>query len=345
MLKAMGRPPLKTVAGLAGVSEPTVSRVLNARPGVAAETRARVVDALGQLGYDAPELAPARRNTIGVVTGELTNPVFPTIAHHLAAELGKHGFLTTVALADQQLTPEERCVAELLDNSVDGLVLVGGRHAEVDHGLELYQELLDEGMPFVLVNGRATTLETPQVYCDEGAGARQAVAHLVELGHQRIGCLLGTERFVPTHRFVSGYRTAMAAAALQEPDDAIVETLFTLEGGRAGATRLLQRGITGIIAGNDLMALGSIHAATRAGLDVPAEVSVVGYDGTDLTALTNPPLTTLRQPFEDMAQLVVDALLSEIDGSRRFRDLYVFEPQLVARETTAARRPLVGHRR
>lgn len=342
----MGRPPLRSVADLAGVSEPTVSRVLNGRPGVAAETRARVLAALGRLGYrEVPEPQPSRRNTIGLVTGELTNPVFPTIAHHVATQLGRHGFLTTVALAEPQLTPEERCIAELVDNAVDGLVLVGGRHAEVDHGLQLYQDLLDEGTPLVLVNGGATALDTPHVYCDEGAGARQAVGHLVELGHERIGCLLGTERYVPTHRFVSGYRSAMAAAALAEPADAIVETLFTLEGGRAGATRLLQQGITGIIAGNDLMALGSIQAATRLGLDVPADVSVVGYDGTDMTGLTNPPLTTLRQPFEDMAQLVVDALLSEIDGSRRFRDHYVFEPHLVARETTAAHRPLVGNPR
>ena len=341
----MGRPPLKSVADLAGVSEPTVSRVLNGRPGVASATRQRVVEALDRLGFrDVPEPRRSRRNAIGLVCGEFTNPVFPTLVHHLSTQLGRHGLLAIVAVTDPQLVPEERCIAELVDANVDGLVLLGGRHAEVDHDLGLYQRLLDEGLPLVLVNGGATSLDTPQIYCDEGAGAVKAVAHLAELGHTSIGCVLGSWRYVPTHRIAGGYRAALETAALEEPLDAIVETSFTLEGGRAGATRLLRRGITGILAGNDLMALGAIQAATRAGLAVPGDVSVVGYDGTDLTDMTNPPLTTLRQPFEDMAVLVVDALLSEIDGSHRYRDHYVFEPQLVARETTAAHRPLVTGR-
>jgi len=339
MLKGMGRPPLKSVADLAGVSEPTVSRVLNGRPGVAPTTRSRVVAALGELGYDeVPEPTRARRNAIGLVCGEFNNPVFPTLAHHLSMQFGRHGLLTTVAITDPQLTPEERCISELVDCAADGLVLIGGRHAEVEHDLRLYEELLDEEVPLVLVNGRATSLATPQVYCDEGAGAAKAVRHLVDLGHRRIGCLLGSRRFIPSRRLVNGYRSAMAAASLEEPAGAIVETPFTLEGGRAGATRLLHQGITAILAGNDLMALGAVQAATRAGLDVPADVSIIGYDGTDLMAMTDPPLTTLRQPFEDMAALVVDALLSEIDGSRRFREHFIFEPALVARGTTGARK-------
>jgi hypothetical protein len=104
----------------------------------------------------------------------------------------------------------------------------------------------------------------------------------------------------------------MARHGLTEPDDAIVETAFTLEGGRAGATRLLDSGITAMIAGNDLMALGAV-LASRVRNEPP--VSVIGYDGTDMTQLTDPPLTTLRQPFEDMAQLIVDAILSEVDGT------------------------------
>ena len=333
----MDRPPLKSVAKLAGVSEPTVSRVLNGRPGVAATTRNRVVAALGELGFDeVPEPSRSRRNAIGIVCGEFNNPVFPTLIHHLSMQFGRHGLLTTVAITDPQLNPEERCISELVDCAADGLVLIGGRHAEVEHDLRLYETLVDDEVPVVLVNGRVTPLAVPQVYCDEGAGAVKAVGHLADLGHRRIGCLVGSHRYIPTRRLVNGYRTAMAAATLEEPAGAIVETPFTVEGGRAGATRLLQQGITGILAGNDLMALGAVQAATRAGVNVPADVSIIGYDGTDLTAMTHPPLTTLRQPFEDMAALVVDALLSEIDGSRRFREPYVFEPMLVARETTGA---------
>jgi DNA-binding LacI/PurR family transcriptional regulator len=333
----MDRPPLKQVAALAGVSEPTVSRVLNGREGVGSATRERVIAALGSLGFhEVPEPRPPRRDVIGLVCGEFLNPVFPTFVHHISTELARRSYLTSIMVTDRDLAPEDRCVRELEQSGVDGLVFIAGLHAEVDGDLGHYRRLHDQGTPIVLVNGAATDLDVPHVRCDEGAGACQAVSHLVKLGHTRIGCLLGSSRYVPTTRFIAGYREMMARHGLPEPDDAIVETAFTLEGGRAGATRLLDAGITAMIAGNDLMALGAVLASrVRSG----SPVSVIGYDGTDMTQVTDPPLTTLRQPFEDMAQLIVDAILSEVDGSQRYRDQYVFEPQLVARGTTHSHRP------
>lgn len=334
----MERPPLKQVAALAGVSEPTVSRVLNGREGVRASTRDRVIGALHTLGFDeVPEPRPARRGVIGVVCGEFLNPVFATFVHHISTEFARRGYLTSIVVTDRDLAPEERCVRELEQTAVDGIIFVAGHHAEIDGDLDLYRRLQADATPIVLVNGTATDIDVPHVRCDEGAGARQAVSHLIKLGHTRIGCLLGSSRYVPTTRFIDGYRETIAAHGLPEPDDAIVETAFTLEGGRAGATRLLDNGITAMIAGNDLMALGAV-LASKLRNDPP--VSVVGYDGTDMTQVTDPPLTTLRQPFEDMAQLIVDAMLSEVDGTHRFRDHYVFEPQLVARGTTHSYRPL-----
>lgn len=321
---------------MAGVSEPTVSRVINGREGVRAATRDRVVSALRSLGYDnVPEPRPPRRGVIGLVCGEFLNPVFATFVHHVSTELARRSHLTSIVVTDRDLAPEDRCVRELEQSGVDGLVFIAGHHAEVDGDLGHYRRLHEAGTPIVLVNGRSTDLDVPHVRCDERAGACQAVSHLVKLGHTRIGCLLGSSRYIPTTRFIAGYRETLARHDLAEPDDAIVETAFTLEGGRAGATRLLDNGITAMIAGNDLMALGAV-LASRGRNDPPA--SVIGYDGTDMTQVTDPPLTTLRQPFEDMAQLIVDAILSEVDATRRFRDHYVFEPQLVARATTHSHR-------
>lgn len=328
----MERPPLKQVAALAGVSEPTVSRVLNGREGVSAATRARVVEVLESLGYDeTPEARPARRGVIGLVCGEFLNPAFAAFVHHISTELARRNHLTSIVVTDRELASEERCVRELEHARVDGFVFLAGHHAEVDGDLSHYERLHAGHVPLVLVNGMATDLDVPHVRCDERAGARLAVSHLIKLGHTRIGCLLGSSRYIPTLRFIEGYRETMAKHGLAEPPDAIVETAFTLEGGRAGATRLLDSGITGMIAGNDLMALGAV-LASRVRDEPP--VSVIGYDGTDMTQLTDPPLTTLRQPFEDMSRLVVDAVLAEVDGIHRFRDHYVFEPQLVARATT-----------
>ncbi len=333
------RPPLKDVAALSGVSEPTVSRVLNGREGVAAGTRQRVVSALEQLGYtQIPDPRPTRRKVVGLVCGELQNPVFATFVHHISAALGRKGHLTIVAVTDRDFAPEERCIDELEQGGVDGIIFIGGRHSEIDGDRSRYHRMFAAGRPMVFVNGSTIDVPSPHVWCDEQAGARKAVSHLIALGHTHIGCLLGSPRYVPTERFIAGYRSVMANFGLPEPEGAIIDTTFTLEGGRAGATRLLDRGITAMIAGNDLMALGAV-LASRAHADAE-QVAVVGYDGTEFTAFTDPPLTTLRQPFEDMAQLISDAIVSEINGSLRYRDRYMFEPQLVVRDSS---HPLAHH--
>ncbi len=328
----MKRPPLKDVAALAEVSEPTVSRVLNGKAGVATATRNRVIAALSQLGFDAvPDPNRTRDGVVGLICGEFTNPVFPTFVHQISTALAQRGHLTSVAVTDRHLNPEQRCIDEFLDTGVGSIIFIGGHHAEMDGDLDVYRALVDQGRGIVLVNGRATDLDVPHVRSDEEAGSVKATSHLLQLGHTRVGLLLGASRYVPTRRFIAGYQRALQRFDLEEPAGALVETVFTLEGGRAGAARLLNRGITGIVAGNDLMALGAIQAAAGAGLRVPHEVSVVGYDGTEFTSVTSPPLTTLRQPFEDMAQLICDAAIDELNGGRRFRDHYVFNPELLAR--------------
>lgn len=328
----MSRPRLRDIASLASVSEPTVSRVLNGKPGVATPTRQRVVDALRELGYDdVPEPRPSRRNVIGVIAGEFTNPVFPAFVNHISIALARRGLMTCALMADPDVNPEERCIAELLNCSVDAIVFIGGRHAEIEGDLEHYADITDGGTPIVLVNGRATTLDVTHIRCDERAATAKAVDHLIALGHTRIGCLIGSDDYIPTHRIVDGFNQTLRRHGLSASATDITHSNFTFEGARAGAKRLLEAGITGIVAANDLMALGAIHSATRMGLDVPTELSVVGYDGTDLTAFTNPPLTTMRQPFEDMADLVAEATMAELDGSDRYRDHFVFEPDLLSR--------------
>lgn len=332
-MEQLTRPPLKDVAALSGVSEPTVSRVLNGRPGVAAGTRERVMEALRTLGFDAiPDPQPTRRGVVGLVCGEFQNPVFAAFLNQISIELGRRGHLTTVSVTDPDYAPEERCIEELERSGVDGIIFLGGRHSEVHGDWSHYRDLAAAGRPIAFLNGADTGIDAPHVWCDEEAGARRAMHHLIALGHTRIGCLLGSPKYVPTERFIRGYRAVLGASALTEPDDAIIDVTFTVEGGRAGATRLLDRGITAMIAGNDLMALGAVLAS--AAHPSAQTVSVVGYDGTDFTAFTDPPLTTLRQPFEDMSRLVVDAIVSEIDGTQRFRDHFLFEPQLVVRNSS-----------
>ena len=340
----MSRPPLKTVAELAGVSEPTVSRVLNGRAGVARRTRERVAQALAELGFEHLPEPPARiptrptaPGTVGIITGELVNPVFPELAHRIMERLTGHGLLATIGVADRHVADEQRYVDEFLRAGVDGLIFIAGSHAEVGGDRAIYEKLVANEIPFVLVNGADTNLPVPHVWADESIAAERAVTHLITLGHTRIGCVLGTTRYVPTARFVAGYERAMAAAGLIVPRAAIAHTSFTFEGGLASGRSLVSREFTGLVCGNDLMALGAVAAARRMHRSVPEDISVVGYDGTLTSAISDPPLTTVRQPYEAMGQMISDALVSEIDQSRQFRQNFVFDPVLVVRDSTGGR--------
>ena len=171
------------------------------------------------------------------------------------------------------------------------------------------------------------------------AAAELAVSYLTALGHRRIGLVNGPDRFLPVRRRIAGFRAAMRTALEVEADELISLSLFGVEGGEAATHRLLDAGVTGIVCGSDLMALGAIRCARRRGLRVPADVSVVGYDGSPLMAFTDPPLTTVRQPVEAMAVAAVRALVDEIEGHPAPRSEYLFRPELVVRSSTAIANP------
>jgi alanine racemase len=159
------------------------------------------------------------------------------------------------------------------------------------------------------------------------------------MGHRRIGLISGPERFVPVQRKLAGYRAAMArllGTSAAELDSLVSLSLFGVEGGAAAAAPLLDRGVTGIVCGSDLMALGAIREARSRGLHVPSDVSVVGYDDSPLIAFTDPPLTTVRQPVRAMAVAAVRALIDEINGHPAPHSEFLFRPELVVRGSTAA---------
>jgi DNA-binding LacI/PurR family transcriptional regulator len=167
-----------------------------------------------------------------------------------------------------------------------------------------------------------------------------AVTHLVSLGHTRVGLALGPKRFVPVQRKIEGFVKAMqdqlGLAAHTVESELVQHSLYTLEGGQAAATALIERECTAIVCASDMMALGAIRAARQRGLDVPRDVSVVGFDDSPLIAFTDPPLTTIRKPVPAMGQAAVRTLLEEIGGTPAPHSEFVFMPELVVRGSTAS---------
>lgn len=324
---------LAEVAKKAGVSEATVSRVLNGRSGVSEATRTSVLTALDVLGYERPtKLRGERARLVGLVLPELQNPIFPALAEVVTGSLAQRGFTPALCARTIGGVPESDYVEMLLDHQVSGVIFAGGSYALADASHEHYRRLTDRGLPVVLVNAGVDELGFPRVSTDDAVAVEQAYGHLRSLGHERIGMVLGPEGHIPSRRKL----VAMIQVSGGEAE--VERSSFSMEGARVAATKLVERGVTGIVCASDVLALGAIRAARRLGRAVPADVSVVGFDDSAFMTCTDPPLTTVRQPIETMGQSAVDLLVSQIDEGREFSDELLFEPELVVRGSTGPAR-------
>lgn len=330
---------LAEIAAQAGVSQATASRVLNGRPGVSDSARQSVLTALDVLGYERPSKLKRRSaGLVGLVVPELGNPIFPAFAQVIESVLAQKGFTPVLCTQTPGGISEDEYVQTLLDHGVAGIIFVSGKHADstADHGR--YLSLLEQRLPIVLVNGYAEGIEAPFVSDDDEEAMSLAVAHLAQLGHTRIGLAIGPDRFVPSHRKTRGFLRALEQVLEpgDRPEDWVSHTLFSLEGGQAAARSLVDRGATAVVCGSDLIALGVIRGCRQLGLDVPRDVSVIGYDDSPLVAFVDPPLTTIRQSVTAMGTVAVEALVDAIRGNPVPAQEYVFRPDLVVRGSTAA---------
>jgi len=332
---------LADIAAQAGVSEATVSRVLNGKPGVAATTRQSVLAALDVLGYERPvRLRQRSEGLVGLITPELENPIFPALAQVIGQALTRQGYTPVLATQTPGGSTEDELTEMLVDRGVAGIIFVSGLHADTSADMQRYEQLRAQGVPFVLVDGFSPKVQAPFISPDDRAAMNLAVTHLVSLGHTNIGLALGPKRFVPVQRKIEGFvRTMQDLLGLtaQDVESRLVQhSLYTLEGGQAATTALIERGCTAVVCASDMMALGAIRAARQRGLEVPRDISVVGFDDSPLIAFTDPPLTTVRKPVPAMGQAAVRALLEEIGGTPAPHSEFVFMPELVVRGSTAS---------
>ncbi|MEJ1922248.1 LacI family DNA-binding transcriptional regulator [Microbacterium sp. KHB019] len=327
---------LAEVARKVGVSEATVSRVLNDKPGVSEGTRQAVLTALDVLGYERPtKLRGERARLVGLVLPELQNPIFPALAEIIGGGLTQNGYTPLLCTQNAGGVTESDYVDLLLAQQVSGVIFLGGNYTQGDAPHAHYERLRKVNLPTVLVNARIPELSFPTVSTDDAAAAEQAVLHVHQLGHRRIGMLLGPADHIPSQRKLDAARPLLKKLGAPLEDDMVVRGLYSLESGQAGATRLIAAGATAVVCASDPIALGAIRAARRAGLRVPEDVSVVGFDDSALMSCTEPPLTTVRQPIESMGRTVIELLLSQIAGTTEAPDELLFEPELVLRSSTA----------
>ncbi|MDQ3055267.1 MAG: LacI family transcriptional regulator [Actinomycetota bacterium] len=330
----MGRATMQDVALRAGVSRALVSLVMRNSPRVSPQRRAAVFAAATELGYRphamARQLASRDSTVLGVLVSDLHNQFFADLVDGVDQAAHEQGFSLLLQTGQRRAAREEQVIDTLLSFSPAGLVLLGPVVATRIMAAAARQS------PVIAVTRSCRHPDIDTVTDDSEAGARLAVTHLAGLGHRAIAHLDGGNGAQAALRR-RGYRVAMAEAGLAP---LIVRSEYTETGGVLGARALLSSApeTTAVFCSNDLNAVGAIAELEDHGLQVPADMSVVGYDNTALAALRHVSLTTVHQPRHEMGRLAVELLLDRIRCNRDTVSRLQLEPTLVVRKTTAAPR-------
>lgn len=331
-------PTIKEVSQRAHVSPSTVSRVLNGTTPVSAEARARVLRAIEELDYTpnafARGLATNRSGGIGVTTNDIGSPYYAVMLRGVEAAIEDAGLHLMVSSGHARADAERSAIQFLKQRRSDALIV----QAEALSDAELIRLADEADVPVVVFGRRVPELATVCVHLDNEAGGRMATEHLLAHGHRRIAHIAGPLRFPDARDRLQGYRDALDGAGIAYDDGLVVEGDFREGGGREAMERLLDRTteLDAVFVANDQMAAGAMRAVRDRGLDVPLDLSLVGYDDVLLAQYLSPTLTTVRQPLFDMGRAAGDiaiALLEQKKVEVRTR----FEPELVVRKSVAQR--------
>jgi LacI family transcriptional regulator len=320
------------VARLAGVSQPTVSRALREDPRVSAETRERVRLAAERLHYvpSAIGRSLSTRSTGRVaMVADLGNPLYPELMGPVHAALERRGYRLVLFAEDENLD-EATAYERLFDQSIDGVVLTTTRL-----GSTLPAALLRRRIPYVMLNRTIPGAEAVSCVADNAAGARRVGERFVADGHRRIAGLLGPAQTSTAQDRERGFRDALAEGGVALPERYVLRNWFTYEAGYAGMKRLLAErpAPTAVFCANDQVAVGAMNAAAERGVDVPEDIALIGFDDLPMASWPIFSLSTVRVPFVDMSEAVVELLIDQLHGAAVPESPRVFPTELVLRRT------------
>jgi len=324
------------IARRANVSTATVSRTLNQSGAVRPETARKVWRAAAALNYypnsHARTLVSGRSRLLGLIVSDITNPFFPELIHNFETLATQQGYDLILTSTDYQTARMTGCVRRMLERKVDGVAIMT---SEMDLGL--IKELARRGVPLVFMDVGRVGPRMSHVLIDYASGIRQAVDHVVDLGHTRVAFIAGPLDLHSARTRRQAFIDGMRAHKIQPEAKLIREGTHTAEGGQPAMTALLRGGKppTAVVCSNDWTAIGALHAIDAAGLRVPEDISLVGFDDIPLASYTHPPLTSVRMSAGDVGSTAFDALFRLIGGDRPEGGLYQVPTRLVIRQSTA----------
>ncbi|HEX8180315.1 MAG TPA: LacI family DNA-binding transcriptional regulator [Pyrinomonadaceae bacterium] len=329
---------IKDVAREAGVSTATVSHVINNSRYVSEETRARVLAAIERCGYypnaHARSLASGRSQTLGLLISDIANPFFPELVKSIEAAAFEQGYDVVLSNTNYDPARTSNYVRRLIERQVAGVALMT---SELD--MTLVDELARRQVPVVFLDLDAPGVNMSNLCIDYEAGIDEAVRHLAAHGHREIAFIGGPERLRSAVKRRDAFRASVRQYLPAAPPPRIYEGDFKLAGGRSAARAMLAERAgtlpTAVMAANDMMAFGAMQEFMAAGLRIPADVSLVGFDDVAFAALSHPSLTTVCLPRTELGQRAVEALLATVAHPHRTGVELHVPTYLVTRGSTA----------
>jgi len=313
----------------------TVSHVVNGSRFVSDETREKVLSAMEELSYKPNAVARSLRKKeskiIGLVLPDNTNPYFAEIAWSIEFASRNQGYSVILCNSDGDVQKEGSYINVLIENQVDGVILVAAGDSTAN-----FLKLQESKIPTVMVDRDSPNVNTDSIQIDNSNGGRIATHHLISLGHEHIACVTGPRQITPSYDRVDGYQKALTQAGLPINENFIIKGDFKPQGGYLATKKLLAMNPrpTAIFACNDLMAFGVIRAVTESGMNVPQDLSIVGFDDIYLSTYINPPLTTIKQPRLEMGQEAVNSLILRMKDHERYSRSILLNTELIIRSST-----------
>lgn len=324
------------VAQEAGVSPATVSLVLNGKPGVAAKTRHRVLLAAEKLNYrpnaSARGLALQKTGTVGVIVPDIGSPFYAELVRGVEEEASAQGYYLMLCTTSGKPDREKMYLRLLGEQRVDGFIFLTPRGDEAS-----IRAIHAQGFPLVVVDRDIQAADDViEVVVDNFHGALSAMEHLIGLGYRRIGFINGIPGLQASQDRLRGYQIALQEHGIPFSSELVVVGNFSDAGGYQAMRELFshQPTVEAVFAASDVMAIGAIRAVREAGLRVPEDIAMLGFDDVPLAAQVDPPLTTVRQPMAKMGSIACNLLLKQIRGEEILERKVILQTELVVRSST-----------
>jgi LacI family transcriptional regulator len=281
----------------------------------------------------ASALTGKKTFTLGLLVPDVSNPFFAEIARAIEDQGHQLGYSVVMCNTDNKDEKIERYISLLLQKSVDGIIIATGIEKK-----EILEQLLEKGLPIVLIAREMPLVAVETVVVDDYAGGCLAANHLIQLGHKEIAILAENQKVSSSRERMRGFRQTIAKAGLTFNEKWLKICDYKVEDGKRNALELLlkeESRPSAIFSCNDLLAVGALQAAKELQINVPSELSIISFDNTILASVTNPTLTTIAQPMEQMGKLAVDLIVEQVKGDKKAKHRTIFRPELLIRESTA----------